>query len=168
RGSAPAQDAAAPASGSGGASKQAAVDSLPAAAAGFDGDWPGLAARLQVGGFVQQFMHQSELVEADGLRFRVRVPIRPLAEPATVNRVREALGAHFGAPVRLDVEVGRVGEATAAAASARDRADRQAQARASIEADPFVRALIEDFDGAIVPGSVRPIERRDATSGDEE
>ena len=31
-----------------------------------------------------------------------------------------------------------------------------------------VRALIEDFDGAIVPGSVRPIERRDATSGDEE
>ena len=168
RGSAPAQDAAAPASGSGGASKQAAVDSLPAAAAGFDGDWPGLAARLQVGGFVQQFMHQSELVEADGLRFRVRVPIRPLAEPATVNRVREALGAHFGAPVRLDVEVGRVGEATAAAASARDRAERQAQARASIEADPFVRALIEDFDGAIVPGSVRPIERRDATSGDEE
>jgi len=168
RGSAPAQDAAAPASGSGGASKPAAVDSLPAAAAGFDGDWPGLAARLQVGGFVQQFMHQSELVEADGLRFRVRVPIRPLAEPATVNRVREALGAHFGAPVRLDVEVGRVGEATAAAASARDRAERQAQARASIEADPFVRALIEDFDGAIVPGSVRPIERRDATSGDEE
>jgi DNA polymerase-3 subunit gamma/tau len=168
RGSAPAPDNAARASASGDASKPAAVGSPPPAATGFDGDWPGLAARLQVGGFVQQFMHQSELVEADGLRFRVRVPIRPLAEPATVNRVREALGAHFGAPVRLDVEVGRVGEATAAAASARDRADRQAQARASIEADPFVRALIEDFDGAIVPGSVRPIERRDATTGDEE
>ncbi|MBX3590792.1 MAG: DNA polymerase III subunit gamma/tau [Burkholderiaceae bacterium] len=168
RGSAPAPDNAARASASGDASKPVAVGSPPPVATGFDGDWPGLAARLQVGGFVQQFMHQSELVEADGLRFRVRVPIRPLAEPATVNRVREALGAHFGAPVRLDVEVGRVGEATAAAASARDRADRQAQARASIEADPFVRALIEDFDGAIVPGSVRPIERRDATSGDEE
>ena len=168
RGSAPAPGNVAPASASGSASKPAAGGSPSAAATRFDGDWPGLAARLQVGGFVQQFMHQSELVDAEGLRFRVRVPIRPLAEPATVNRVREALGAYFGAPVRLDVEVGRVGGGTAAAASARDRAERQAQAQASIEADPFVRALIEDFDGTIVPGSVRPIERRDATSGDEE
>ena len=168
RGRAPVPDDVVPASAPGSGSKPAAGGSPCAAATRFDGDWPGLAARLQVGGFVQQFMHQSELVEAEGLRFRVRVPIRPLAEPATVNRVREALGAHFGAPVRLDVEVGHVGGGTAAAASARDRAERLAQAQASIEADPFVRALIEDFDGAIVPGSVRPIEHRDATSGGEE
>ena len=127
-----------------------------------------LAACLLGGGFVQQFMHQSELIEADGLRFKVRVPIRPLAEPATVNRVRDALGAHFGAPVWIEVTVGQVGDSTVAAASARERAERQAQAQASIEADPFVRTLMEDFDGSIVPGSVRPIERRDATSGDEE
>ncbi|ODS97455.1 MAG: DNA polymerase III, subunit gamma and tau [Lautropia sp. SCN 69-89] len=143
------------------------VDEPRTAVVQFDGDWPGLAARLQVGGFVQQFMQQSELIEADGLRFRVRVPIRPLAEPGTVKRVRAALGAHFGAPVRLDVEVGRVGGDTAAAASARERGERQAQAQAAIDADPFVRTLIEDFDGSIVPGSVRPIERRDAISGDE-
>ena len=81
----------------------------PAATLGrFDGDWPALAACLQVGGFVQQFMHQSELIEADGLRFKVRVPIRPLAEPATVNRVRDALGAHLGAPVRSAVAGGAV------------------------------------------------------------
>ncbi len=133
----------------------------------FDGDWPGLAARLQVAGLVQQFMHQSELIEVDGLRFRLRVPIRALAEPGTVKRVRAALGAHFGAPVRLDVEVGRVGQDTVAAASARGRVERQVQAQAAIDADPFVRTLIEDFDGSIVPGSVRPIERRDAISGDD-
>ncbi len=164
---------------SGGAAPAARSDDEPAAAGGvqagpgnapaaqFDGDWPALAARLQVGGFVQQFMHQSELIEADGLRFRVRVPIRPLSEPATVKRVREALGAHFGAPVRLEVEVGRVGQETAAAASARERVERQAQAQAAIDADPFVRTLIEDFDGSIVPGSVRPIDGRNAISGDE-
>ena len=142
----------------------AAAASAPATP--FDGDWPGLAARLQVGGFVQQFMHQSELIEADGLRFRVRVPIRPLADAAMVNRVREALGAHFGAPVRLDVEVGEVGGATAAAATARERAERQAQAQAAIESDPFVRGLIADFDASILPGSVRPVGRRDTTSGE--
>jgi DNA polymerase-3 subunit gamma/tau len=151
-------------------SAPAAASSTPAAAAAaaFDGDWPGLAARLQVGGFVQQFMHQSELIEADGLRFRVRVPIRPLADAAMVNRVREALGAHFGAPVRLDVDVGKVGGATAAAASAHERAERQAQAQAAIESDPFVRGLIADFDASILPGSVRPVGRRDTdtTSGE--
>ena len=136
--------------------------------ASFDGDWPALAARLQVGGFVQQFMHQSELIEADGLRLRVRVPIRLLAEASTVKRVRDALGAHFGAPVRIDVEVGRVGTVTVAAASERERAERQANAQASIEADPFVRTLIDDFDGAIVPGSVRPIGDRAHTSGEGE
>ena len=148
----------------------AAVRSAAAAAprAPFDGDWPALAAQLQVGGFVQQFMHQSELIEADGLRLRVRVPIRLLAEASTVNRVREALGAHFGAPVRIEVEVGRVGSATVAAASERGRAERQARAQASIEADPFVRTLIDDFDGAIVPGSVRPVGDRAPTSGEGE
>ncbi|RPH65885.1 MAG: DNA polymerase III subunit gamma/tau [Burkholderiales bacterium] len=151
------------------AATQPAQTSEPArTGARFDGDWPALAARLQLGGLVQQFMHQSELISADGLRFRVRVPIRPLSEPSTVNRVRAALAAHFGAPVRLEVEVGPVRGATAAAASAREHADRQAQAQAAIEADPFVRALIEDFDGSIVPGSVRPVERRDTTSGDEQ
>jgi len=135
-----------------------AGDDAVSAAASFDGDWPALAARLPVSGFVQQFMHQSELIEAEGLHLRVRVPIRALAEAATVKRVREALAAHFGAPVRLEVEVGQVEGATAAAASARQRDERQAQAQAAIEADPFVRSLIEDFDGSIVPGSVRPVE----------
>ncbi|HEY0878143.1 MAG TPA: DNA polymerase III subunit gamma/tau C-terminal domain-containing protein, partial [Zeimonas sp.] len=145
------------------------VESARAAStpARFDGDWPALAARLNVGGFVRQFMEQSELLEADGLRLRVRVPIRPLAEPATVRRVREALRAHFGADVRLDVEVGRVEGTTAAVVSERERADRQAQAQAAIESDPFVRTLIEEFDGSIVPGSVRPLEPRQTPGGNE-
>lgn len=137
------------------------------AALSFDGDWLALASRLNVSGFVRQFMEQSELLEADGLRLRVRVPIRPLAEATTVRRVREALAAHFGAPVRLDVEVGAVQGTTAAGVSARERADRQAQAQAAIEADPFVRTLIEEFDGSIVPGSVRPLERH-GTHGENE
>jgi len=140
------------------------VPDAPAAADGgapareFDGDWPALAAALPLTGFAQQFMQQSELVSRDGLSLRVRVPIRPLAEPPTVNRVREALSAYFGAPVRLAVEVGPIGGATAAAAAEQDRAQRLDRARAAIEADPFVRSLLTDFGGRIVPDSVRPID----------
>lgn len=122
----------------------------------FDGDWPALAARLPVSGFVRQFMEQSELLALDGGRFRVRVPIRALAEEATVRRVRAALTAHFGTPVRLDVEVGSVEGDTAAGALARTRAEAQAQAERSIEADSFVRSMIDEFGGTVVAGSVRP------------
>jgi DNA polymerase-3 subunit gamma/tau len=103
-----------------------------------------------------QFLQQSALVDHEGLHFKVKVPIRPLAEPATVNRAREALGAHFGAEVRLSVEVGVVQGPTAAAVASRQRAERQAEAEAAIEADPFVQTLLKDFGGTIVPGSVRP------------
>jgi DNA polymerase-3 subunit gamma/tau len=136
----------------------AAEQAPPAPARGFDGDWPALAAALQLGGFAQQFMQQSELIEADGLSFRVRVPIRPLAEPGTVARVRDALAAHFGAPVRLSAEVGAVAGQTAAAVASQQRSERLQQAQEAMESDPFVQTLITDFGGRIIPGSVRPNE----------
>jgi len=128
------------------------------AAREFDGDWPGLAMRLGLSGFALQFMQQSELVARDGLSLRVRVPIRPLAEPLTVNKVRDALSAHFGAPVRLSVEVGTISGPTAAAVASRKRARRLDEARTAIESDPFVQTLLSDFGGRIVPDSVEPID----------
>ncbi|MCM5569799.1 DNA polymerase III subunit gamma/tau [Burkholderiaceae bacterium FT117] len=125
-------------------------------AAAFDGDWPALVAQVRAGGMAAQFLQQSALVAHEGLHFRLKVPIRPLAEPATVNRAREALAAHFGAEVRLSVEVGAVQGPTAAAVASRLRAEKQAEAEAAIDADPFVQTLLKDFGGTIVPGSVRP------------
>lgn len=124
----------------------------------FDGDWPALAAQVSLSGLAQQFMQQSQLLEHDGLSFRLRVPIRPLAEAGVVNKVRDALSALFGAPVRIAAEVGAVAGPTAAAAASERRAERLEQARASLEADPFVRTLLTDLDGRILPDSVRPID----------
>ncbi len=109
-------------------------------------------------GLAQQFMQQSELIRHDGLEFRVRVPVKALAEASTVGKVREALSTHFGAPVRLTVETGAVGGATAASVASRQRAERLSEARAAIEEDPFVRTLIDDFGGRILPDSVRPVD----------
>ncbi len=124
----------------------------------FDGNWPALAARVRLGGFAQQFLEQSELLGHDGLAFRVRVPIRPLAEAGTLAKVREGLAAHFGQPVQLSVEVGAVGQATAAQVAQEQRNRRLAQARDSLERDPFVRGLIDDLGGRIVPDSIRPVD----------
>jgi DNA polymerase-3 subunit gamma/tau len=127
----------------------------------FDGDWPGLAAtvtaRLGRPGLIGQFMHQSELLGRDADGFTLRVPIRTLAEPGLVGKVRDMLATHFGRPVRLTVEVGAVRGTTVALVRSREQAEAQAQAQATIEGDAFVQTLLTGFDGTILPESVQPI-----------
>lgn len=85
------------------------------------------------------------------------MPIRPLAEAATVTRVRELLSQHFGRPVRLQVEVGAVAGVTAARVVAQERGELLDAARESLESDPFVRSLLSDLGGRILPDSVVPV-----------
>ena len=85
----------------------------------------------------------------------MRVPIKALSEALTVNKVKEALSRHFGAPVRLAVELGTIGGSTAASQMRQQQDERAARAQESIEADPFVRALVTEFDGRVLPESIR-------------
>jgi DNA polymerase-3 subunit gamma/tau len=71
--------------------------------------------------------------------------------------VSDALSEALGRTVRLKVEVGTVQGLTAAGLAEQDRGERLAQARSAIESDPFVRALVSDFDASIVPGSISPV-----------
>ena len=102
-------------------------------------------------------MHQSELLGRDADGFTLRVPIRTLAEPGLVGKVRDMLATHFGQPVRLTVEVGAVRGTTVALVRSREQAEAQAQAQATIEGDAFVQTLLTGFDGTILPESVQPI-----------
>jgi DNA polymerase-3 subunit gamma/tau len=127
----------------------------------FDGDWPGLAATVVAGlgrpGLVGQFMQQSELLAHDADGFTLRVPVKPLAEPALLAKVRDVLAARFGRPVRLTVEIGPVRGTTVAVVRSREQAEALAQAQAVIEGDAFVQTLISGFGGTIVPESIQPI-----------
>ncbi|MDQ0139322.1 DNA polymerase III subunit gamma/tau [Cupriavidus necator] len=121
----------------------------------FTGAWPVLAAGLPLKGLAQQLAHQSELTQVVGRTFHLRIPVAALGENGVAERLQQALGEHFGEPVRVVCEVGGV-TVTAAAADAEARAERQRQAEAAIEADPFVQGLLRDFGGQIVPGSIQP------------
>jgi DNA polymerase-3 subunit gamma/tau len=116
---------------------------------------------MSLGGFARQFMDQSELLGVSGDVFHVRVPIKALAEGPASGKVTEALSQRFGRPIRLKIEVGAVTGVTAAGLAEQDRSQRLAQARASIEADPFVQTLVQDFGGSIVAGSVQPADGSD-------
>jgi DNA polymerase III subunit gamma/tau len=127
----------------------------------FDGDWPNLAKQLRLMGFAQQFMQQSQLMSCEsnspGYTFKVKVPIKILAEFANVNKVKDALTNYFGQPIRVVAEVGTVEAGTAAHAVASEKAEAQASAEAAIENDSFVQGLQKEFGATIVHGSIAPL-----------
>ena len=144
---------------------QPTVPSVPRAEAAapvdFDGDWPALVARLKVGGLVKELAQRSELVAAQGDHFRLRAPLKTLIEAGTVDKLKAALEAALGRPVRLTAEVGSTTGPTAAGLAEKASAERQRQAEEAIYGDPFVRELIDNFGAAVDPASIRPRDAND-------
>jgi len=127
----------------------------------FDGNWPGLVARLKVGGLVKELAQRSELVSAQGDHFRLRVPLKTLIEAGTVDKLRAALEAALGRAVRVSADVGSTTGATAAGLAEKANAERQRQAEEAIYGDPFVRELIDNFGASVDPASIKPRDAND-------
>jgi DNA polymerase-3 subunit gamma/tau len=130
-------------------------------AIGWDGNWPALAAGLQLRGVSQQLALQTELIEcvldAGAATFRLRVPVDTLRASGNSEKLCAALQECFPAVrVNLDTEIGPVWYTAGAEAKAR-RERLQQEAEATVEADPFVQDMARTFDAFVVPGSVRPI-----------
>ncbi|MCY7315814.1 MAG: hypothetical protein LH480_09370 [Rubrivivax sp.] len=81
----------------------------------------------------------------------------PLRNPALADKLAAALGALLGHAVALSVEAGTPAD-TPALRDAAERQRRQEAAQTSIEQDPVVRELLQQFKTArIVPGSIKPV-----------
>ncbi|ARP87575.1 DNA polymerase III subunit gamma/tau [Bordetella genomosp. 9] len=120
--------------------------------------WPQLAASLPVTGLAAELARQSEWQGVQGDTIVLRVAVKTLADSASRVRLQTVLCEHFGQSLRLEVMVGATGDATAHAVAQQERAERQRAAEAAVEADPFVQALLTDFGGRVVPGSIRHVD----------
>ena len=104
---------------------------------------------------VRELALQSQLVARDTDQWILRLERESLNQPATRDRLTNALQA-AGFAVKLAVEIGRVvdspGRRNAAAA-----AQRQLGAEKIIFDDPFVQSMMRDFGAKIVPGSIKPL-----------
>jgi DNA polymerase-3 subunit gamma/tau len=132
----------------------------PVAKLNWDGDWPALAAILPVRGVVQQLAQQSELIRVDTSQpvpiFQLRVAVATLLTAGgSAEKLTAALSEHFGCPVRIEGEEGKVAH-TANAASIAEREARQKHTEEVFANDPFVQKLMREFGAAIMPGSVKP------------
>lgn len=125
----------------------------------FDGDWPGLVRRLRLGGMARMLAQHSELIRVDEDGFHLGVPSaqKHLLEKSFQDKLGDAVRAELGFAVRLHFGIcATVNDSLAQREAARLAAD-QARAADAIAADPFVKQLIQDFDGTIVGASVKPI-----------
>ena len=129
-----------------------------------DGDaWHALVLDMvqaeTVGALVRELALQSQLVARDDTaqpaHWLLRVENATLNQSGTRDRLQAAI-SHHGHVVKLVVEVGTVTD-TPARRQAAAAAQRQEEAERSIRQDPFVQALVRDFGGRIVPGTLRPL-----------
>ena len=125
----------------------------------WDGNWPVLAASLPLRGVVQQLAQQSELLQCedngDGVQILLRIPLDTLRSAGAVDKLAAALTEHFGKTTRVNTEIGAV-EQTANAQAVAEREARQRQAEENMQRDPFVQAMMREFNAVIVPGSIKP------------
>ncbi|MDX5409713.1 MAG: DNA polymerase III subunit gamma/tau, partial [Thauera sp.] len=125
------------------------------------GDWRGLIRALGLGGLVRELAQHCEWVECgeDGLQLRLSTAHRHLLDMnrAAVDRLQDLLTAALGRPLKLRIEIGDIAGETPAQRDEQERRARHAEAVAALEADPFVRELIERFDATLVESTVKPL-----------
>jgi DNA polymerase-3 subunit gamma/tau len=140
-----------------GASVAAAAPKAPAAAPEASGAWPELVRALPVAGAARELARNAELVRREGQSFELVVPKAKayLAERAYVDKLKSALEQHLGAAVTLKVGSGETSGASAAALEAGERQARRAAAEQAVQADGFVKDLVNLFDGKVVDSTIR-------------
>ncbi|MDO4232527.1 MAG: DNA polymerase III subunit gamma/tau, partial [Lautropia sp.] len=123
-------------------------------------DWPSFVDGLPAKGAFRLLFIQSELQGWHDDRIELLVPRDQshLAEDGLVERARQLLSDQLGRPVVLQVRVGEVGRHTVRARDEARRAARQAESERSIQNDPFVKTLIDEFGATILPDSIKPID----------
>jgi DNA polymerase-3 subunit gamma/tau len=117
-------------------------------------------ARNALFGLVRELAWQAQCVAIDEAAepplWTLRVERESLRQSSHRERLQEALAELLGAPARIQVVAGPVGD-SAARRDAAAKAAAQAQAEALIRNDPLVVELLARYPGAqIVPGSIRP------------
>jgi DNA polymerase-3 subunit gamma/tau len=123
-----------------------------------DGDWQQVVERLGLTGMARVLAQHCELVARDAARVELRIAQthQHLLEGPFQERLKGALQQYFGSPLRLAIQVAADAGGSPAAIADRDRRERQEQAIAGIERDPFVRELVESFDARVNESSIKP------------
>jgi len=122
-------------------------------------DWRTLVGRIKVGGMARMLADNCEFRSFDGDRLELAVPEahKHLLEKVYTDKLQAALAEYFGRKLRLRISTGGTGN-TPAEIENQERQAKLAKAIESIDTDPFVRELVENFDAQVKDSSIKPIQ----------
>ncbi len=123
-------------------------------------DWPTLLSTLKLGGMAAMLAQHCALEEQSerGLTLRLPEAHKHLLDKAYRGKLQSALETRLGRKLSLQILVGETRGRTPTQIQDAERRAKLDRATASIESDPFVRELIENFDARIVSDSIKPLQ----------
>lgn len=126
----------------------------------FDGDWATVVNQLKLNGMPKMLAQRCEVksAHANEIEFCVPEKHKHLLEKRHQEKMNIALSEYLGKPVRLKFSVGIVTGMNPAELENLEKQQKQSQAIAAIETDPFVRELVENFDAKLIVSSIKPIQ----------
>ncbi|MCF7203397.1 DNA polymerase III subunit gamma/tau [Pseudomonas oligotrophica] len=140
-----------------------ADEPLPAVApaTGLAADWQALYLKLGLSGLTGSIAANCTLVAVDGDRWVLHLdPAQSALFNATQQRrLNDALSQYQGREIKLVIELVAPEQETPAQAAARRRRERQAAAERSIQTDPLVQQLMQQFSAVVREGTIEPVEQ---------
>jgi len=122
-------------------------------------DWPTIVASLKLGGMARMLADQCELKSHDGntMLLGLAEAHKHLLDKTYQDKLVAALKQKFGEQLKVQIELGAASGQSPVEVRARAKAEKQAEAVAAIESDPFIRDLVDQFDARIDPSTIQPI-----------
>jgi DNA polymerase-3 subunit gamma/tau len=127
-----------------------------------DPDWSDLLRNMEISGAGKLLASNCTFVrrQQDVLHLCLDKKSETLLTKSTEAALSNALCRHFDESLRLKIAIGENGSATPIQEEARRVDERYEAARASIEADPNVKALQDLFGAELNPDSIEPVQNQ--------
>jgi DNA polymerase-3 subunit gamma/tau len=122
-------------------------------------NWPSSFEQLGFGGVVGNIASHCVLQQVDGdtLHFVIDEANATLFNDSYHQRIQDQLCTGLGQAVTIQITIGPVSTETPAALKARTLAESRQHALDSLQNDPNIQCLIEEFGATLNPDSVVPI-----------
>ncbi|WP_131111220.1 DNA polymerase III subunit gamma/tau [Sulfuricystis thermophila] len=120
-------------------------------------DWHELVEGNTLTGMARQLAQHCELVERNGQKIVLRLDPAHRFLQMHQDKLRAELAKHFAQPVTLEIQLGLPNGVTPKARADQRKRERQEQAIAAIEGDPFVREVCDLFDASIDESTIKPL-----------
>ncbi len=121
-------------------------------------NWPDIIKAIKVRGMTKELANNCTLAELDTSECRLTLDPghKNLSGGKAQEKLQKALQDYYGRPIKLMIAVDRTAQETPAIQMEKQRESLQQAAVDAINRDEDVRALKEQFDARVMPGSIEP------------